>query len=88
MSSVVSYEIYANGVSIGNSTSTSFTATGLTKSTSYSITVKTVDDQGVKDNESDGIQVITADENIISTNLINNVTIAQIYAPSSTILNT
>lgn len=88
LSSVVSYEIYANGVSIGNSTSTSFTVTGLTKSTSYSITVKTVDDQGVKDNESDGIQVITADENIISTNLINNVTIAQIYAPSSTIVNT
>lgn len=84
---VVSYEIYANGISIGNSTSNQFIATNLLKSTTYQISVKTVDQNGTKDNESDPISIRTADEKVISTNLINNITIAQVYAPSSTIVN-
>lgn len=85
---VVSYEIYANGNSIGNSNSLSFTATGLQKSTTYQVSVKTVDANDIKDNESDSISIRTADKKVISTNLINNITITQVYAPSSTIVNT
>ncbi|MGW6130512.1 glycoside hydrolase family 6 protein [Cellulomonas sp. NPDC055163] len=56
---VTGYEIFANGTSVGTSTTTSFTATGLTASTAYSFTVKAKDAAGNVSAASTALSVTT-----------------------------
>ncbi|MFC5703158.1 carbohydrate binding domain-containing protein [Cohnella faecalis] len=56
---VTGYEIYRNGTKIGTSTSTSYTATGLSANTAYSFTVKAYDAAGNVSAASSALSVTT-----------------------------
>ncbi|WP_258727064.1 glycoside hydrolase family 6 protein [Cellulomonas sp. NS3] len=56
---VTGYEIFSNGTSVGTSTTTSFTATGLTAATAYSFTVKAKDAAGNVSAASTALSVTT-----------------------------
>ena len=56
---IAGYDIYRNGTKVGTSTSTSYTATGLSASTSSSFTVDAYDSSGNTSAESSSISVAT-----------------------------
>lgn len=56
---VASYNIYQNGTKVGSSTTTTYTATGLTAATTYSFTVTAVDTNGNESAQSTPISVTT-----------------------------
>ncbi|MGF7045892.1 glycosidase/chitodextrinase [Paenibacillus sp. DS2015] len=62
---VAGYEIYRNGTSVGTSTTTSFTDTGLTGETSYNYSVKAYDAANNFSAESTGIAVTTLKGTVI-----------------------
>lgn len=82
---VAGYEIYKDNVKIGDSALTTFNISGLTKLTSYSITVKAKDEIGNLSESSQALSVTTLDQ---AVDLPGNVIIAQAFSPSSTIVNT
>ncbi|MCU0353126.1 MAG: fibronectin type III domain-containing protein, partial [Cytophagales bacterium] len=57
---VTGYEIFRNGTSIGTSTSTSYSVTGLTASTAYSMTVRARDAAGNNSAQSNALSVTTS----------------------------
>ena len=57
---VTCYDVYRGATLIGSSTTTSFTATGLTAATAYSFTVKANDAAGNASNASNALSVTTA----------------------------
>jgi chitinase len=57
---VTGYDIYRNGTLAGSSTSTSYTATGLSASTAYSFTVKAKDSAGNVSSASSALSVTTS----------------------------
>ena len=56
---VTSYSIFRNGVQIGTSTATTYTATGLSSATTYSFTVKAADADGNLSIDSNAVSVTT-----------------------------
>lgn len=82
---VVGYEIYSNGTKIGDSINTTFDISGLTKLTSYNISIKAKDEIGNLSDFSQVLSVTTLDQML---DLPGNVIIAQAFSPSSTIVNT
>jgi chitodextrinase len=56
---VTSYEIFRDGTSVGTSTGTTFKVTGLTQLTSYSFTVKALDEAGNASSASSALSVTT-----------------------------
>ncbi len=58
---VVGYDVYRNGSYIANTTGTSYTATGLSASTTYTFYVKAKDAMGLESNASNTVSVTTDD---------------------------
>ena len=56
---ITSYDIYKDGVLIGNTTNSTFTVTGLTNSTTYLFTVKAKDEAGNISSASNSVTVTT-----------------------------
>ena len=69
---VTSYEVFRGGVSVGTTTSTAFTVTGLTANTSYSFTVKAKDAAG---NASAASTALTVTTGTAATNIALNKTV-------------
>jgi chitinase len=69
---VTSYEVFRGGVSVGTTTSTAFTVTGLTANTSYSFTVKARDAAG---NVSAASTALTVTTGTAATNIALNKTV-------------
>ncbi|MDJ1493012.1 fibronectin type III domain-containing protein [Cytophagaceae bacterium DM2B3-1] len=66
---VASYEVFRNGTSIGTSTTTSFSVTGLTANTTYSMTVKAKDAVGNTSPASTALSVKTSTTSATGTGL-------------------
>jgi len=81
-----SYNIYNLSELYGSTTGTSIVITGLTKETTYSFTVEAKDRSNNVSELSTPLVVTTTAEVFINT-LIGNVIIAQVFSPSSTIVN-
>ncbi len=58
---VTSYDVYQNGTLVGNSTTTSYNATGLSSGVTYSFTILAKDAAGNSSNQSSGLSVTTLD---------------------------
>jgi chitodextrinase len=71
---VTSYSIYRNGVLVGTSTSTTYTAAGLSAATPYTFTVKAKDADGNLsiDSNSVSINTLAADSTAPSAPVLNN----------------
>ncbi|MDJ1482645.1 choice-of-anchor Q domain-containing protein [Cytophagaceae bacterium YF14B1] len=66
---VTSYEVFRNGTSIGTSTTTNFSVTGLTANTTYSMTVKAKDAAGNTSAASTALSVKTSTNSTAGTGL-------------------
>ncbi|MFC5703157.1 carbohydrate binding domain-containing protein [Cohnella faecalis] len=63
---VAGYTIYRDGAKVGTTTSTSYTATGLSSSTAYSFTVKAFDTEGLFSAASSALSVTTDSGNTVT----------------------
>lgn len=84
---IESYEIFQNNISIGTVTTPTKNIIGLTANTSYAFKVRAKDAAGNYSGYSSVINVTTSAEVVIPISMVGNVVIAQIFAPSSTIIN-
>jgi len=83
-----SYDVYSNGILIGNTPSTTFSISGLTANTPYTMTVIAKDLSNNLSPISEPLIVTTTSIPVEIPTLVGNVTIAQVFSPSSTVVNT
>ena len=73
---VAQYEVFKDGLSIGKTTSTAFQVKNLTKSTTYSITVKAIDAFGNYSSASDVLEITTPSVPTVRNNIGINLSYA------------
>lgn len=84
---VLYYRIYLNDVLVSTTTETNISLTGLNQNTRYDVCITAVDKTNNESVKNTPVVVNTLMGELPNT-LINNVIIAQVFSPSSTVVNT